>query len=224
MTTTFALEEGDSMARLGRMVVGVLTFGFFLLGSWIPRSHAQWGIVGRELGAAARIAAKEEGLAFRSVAKEVGAAERAAVREESSAARYGVRENYQNGMQGEKRAVEYYRSAEREPHFLPREYRGAHPIDPDQSRSFWTPHGTRRLDSLTPDGMAIESKVGRTSASKRILDEVEKDLWLWRNGSKVEGVEWWFRRSPKTGKIGPSSRLLERLESAGIKVRYIDAF
>jgi hypothetical protein len=76
--------------------------------------------------------------------------------------------------------------------------------------------GTRYLDNLV-DGVAMESKVGRTSLSSRIELQISKDVELLNNPvSGVNSVEWHFFQG-KTG-IGPTAPLLQRLESCGITV------
>lgn len=79
--------------------------------------------------------------------------------------------------------------------------------------------GIRRLDILTPDGVAIESKVGRTSLTADVQRELARDVELLdQPGSRVHEVEWHFTRSPVTGEVGPTRPLQEALDKAGIKV------
>ncbi len=75
----------------------------------------------------------------------------------------------------------------------------------------------RRVDGFWPGdpGIARESKAGRISLSDRIRSEIERDAQLVDEGIQVE---WHFFRSPITQKIGPSQRLRDELEGAGIKV------
>ena len=84
-----------------------------------------------------------------------------------------------------------------------------------------TSDGPRRIDVLTPDGGAIESKVGRTHAGSETLRQVNKDRELLENGT-VNSVTWEFRRSAQTGRVGPTPRLQAELEAAGIGVRIVD--
>ena len=69
---------------------------------------------------------------------------------------------------------------------------------------------------LTADGRAIESKVGRTSLTKSIQLQIQKDQLLVSSG-QVESVEWVFSRSAVTGKIGPTKSIAKALDKAGIK-------
>jgi hypothetical protein len=80
-----------------------------------------------------------------------------------------------------------------------------------------TPRGTRRIDVLTPDGRAIESKVGRTANSKSVKEQIAKDVEL-RRRNAVKDLEWRFGRSPTTGKCGPTKPLREALEAADIEI------
>ncbi len=79
--------------------------------------------------------------------------------------------------------------------------------------------GVRRLDVLTPQGLAIESKVGHTSLTAATRRELARDVELLNDPSSgVRAVEWHFVRSPTTGKHGPTAPLLEALQKAGIRV------
>ena len=79
--------------------------------------------------------------------------------------------------------------------------------------------GSRRLDVLTPEGLAIESKVGRTYLTKAARQQVQRDLELLKDlGIPVDAVQWFFSRSLTTGKVGPSAPLLQMLEQAGFDV------
>ncbi len=78
-----------------------------------------------------------------------------------------------------------------------------------------TPFGRRRIDILTSDRIAIESKVGRTSLTKVIKEQIAKDKWLLEN-EKVEEVQWVFSRSAVTGKSGPTESLQDALDKADI--------
>lgn len=84
-----------------------------------------------------------------------------------------------------------------------------------------TSDGPRRIDVLTENAGAIESKVGRTSADSSTLRQVNKDRELLENGD-VASVAWEFRRSEQTGRIGPTPRLQAELEAAGIEIRIVD--
>jgi Bacterial TSP3 repeat len=84
--------------------------------------------------------------------------------------------------------------------------------------SLRTSLGTRRIDVLTPDGRAIESKAGRSSLSKSARRQIEKDIELREYNRSVGSLEWRFSRSPKTGKCGPTMPLRRALDEAGIAV------
>ena len=77
--------------------------------------------------------------------------------------------------------------------------------------------GDRRIDILVDSARAIESKVGRTSATERVLSEIAKDKWLLKNDPKITGIEWQFSRSEVTGEIGPTAAVAAALEEAGIE-------
>jgi hypothetical protein len=77
--------------------------------------------------------------------------------------------------------------------------------------------GIRRLDVLTEDGLAIESKVGRTSLTSRVQQQIGRDVELLNNPlSPVSSLRWEFGRSPITGLGGPTRPLQAALEKAGI--------
>ncbi|MEZ2373272.1 RHS repeat-associated core domain-containing protein [Arthrobacter sp. RCC_34] len=80
--------------------------------------------------------------------------------------------------------------------------------------------GVRRLDILTSDGIAIESKLGRTSLTKEVRAQVAKDAWLLKNDENIHEVWWIFSRSGVTGKVGPTAPLERALNDAGIKIGY----
>jgi hypothetical protein len=109
-----------------------------------------------------------------------------------------VRQNYNNGHAAADAIRDRFPGAEREV-------------------SFNTKDGQRRVDVLTPDGEAIESKVGRTAYTQRVRDELAKDVALLnqRNGV-VHSVRWEFSHSPVTGKSGPTPRLEQALNDAHI--------
>lgn len=82
--------------------------------------------------------------------------------------------------------------------------------------SLSTSLGVRRIDNLV-DGVAMESKVGRTSLSKSVDMQIRKDMDLLNSPvSGVNAVEWHFFPG-KTG-IGPTAPLLQRLEGCGFTV------
>lgn len=85
-----------------------------------------------------------------------------------------------------------------------------------------TSDGARRIDVLTQDGRAIESKSGRTSLTKDVRRQIQKDVELRRNGAggRVRSLEWHFSTSPKTGKVGPSKPLKKELRRNNIRIVY----
>lgn len=77
--------------------------------------------------------------------------------------------------------------------------------------------GVRRLDVLTPQGLAIESKVGRTSLDARTRQELARDVELLKDpNSPVKSLLWEFSKSPTTGLGGPTKPLADALNAAGI--------
>lgn len=77
----------------------------------------------------------------------------------------------------------------------------------------------RKIDVLTVEGRAIESKVGRVSLTQGVKKQILKDVEL-RNtlGNEVDAVTWEFKRSDVTGKIGPTEPLRQFLEENGIEI------
>jgi hypothetical protein len=82
-------------------------------------------------------------------------------------------------------------------------------------QTFQTSLGARRVDVLTQDGLAIESKVGRTSLTSDTVLQIAKDQLL-LNNPRISGVTWVFTRSGVTGNIGPTGPLATALDKAGI--------
>jgi hypothetical protein len=82
--------------------------------------------------------------------------------------------------------------------------------------TFTTDLGVRRVDVLTPNGEAIEVKVGSTSLTTSVQSQIAKDQWLVANSPVVAGVQWVFEPSAITGQVGPSGPLAAALEKAGI--------
>jgi len=83
-----------------------------------------------------------------------------------------------------------------------------------------TSEGARIIDVLTPAGEAIESKLGRTSLTTNISEQVAKDVALLHDPtSEVASVTWQFTVSPVTGKGGPTAPLRALLESEGISIK-----
>jgi len=82
--------------------------------------------------------------------------------------------------------------------------------------------GGRYIDQFV-NGVANESKVGYTTLTKDIQEQIAKDAALL--GDKTSGVKevvWNFFRSPETGKVGASKPLFEALQDAGIKTKIIE--
>lgn len=89
-----------------------------------------------------------------------------------------------------------------------------------KEKNFRTTKGFRRMD-VVKEGkelVLIESKVGRTSPTQRVRQEVERDAWLLRN-KKVDRIIWEFTRSKITKLVGPTEALQKMLEKAGIEIR-----
>jgi RHS repeat-associated protein len=86
-----------------------------------------------------------------------------------------------------------------------------------QEVCFRTSHGTRRVDVLTDNNEAYESKVGRTSATEFIKKEVQKDVYL-RVQQMVKNVTWVFFQSKQTGKGGPTKPLRQLLQKENIQI------
>lgn len=80
---------------------------------------------------------------------------------------------------------------------------------------FKTSKGARFVDQLV-NGIANESKVGKTSLTKDVITQIAKDVELMKT-EKIEGAVWNFFRSPVTGEIGATKPLLQALKDAGIK-------
>ena len=78
--------------------------------------------------------------------------------------------------------------------------------------------GVRRIDvlRLSQPTLAIESKVGRTSLTPAVRQELARDWWLQRQG-KVGGVRWEFSPSQVTGKVGPTGALQEKIDRLGFE-------
>ncbi len=77
-----------------------------------------------------------------------------------------------------------------------------------------TSQGGRYIDNLA-NGIAMESKVGRTSLTSRVRAQIAKDVELMNTPqSGVDMVEWHFFAS-STG-VGPTGPLRSALENAGI--------
>ncbi len=83
-----------------------------------------------------------------------------------------------------------------------------------------TSDGPRIIDALTEEGVAIESKVGRTSLSKDVRRQILKDVELMNDPlTPVKQVIWEFGISPISGKAGPTAPLKKFLENNGILIR-----
>jgi RHS repeat-associated protein len=88
----------------------------------------------------------------------------------------------------------------------------------ESQKHFKTELGGRYVDQFA-DGVAYESKVGYTSRTQTIRNQIAKDVQLMKTG-QVDSIVWEFHRSPVTGKIGPSKPLAEELTKHEIVVRY----
>jgi hypothetical protein len=83
-------------------------------------------------------------------------------------------------------------------------------------QNFQVTGGLRRVDVL--DGLtAIESKVGRTSLTPAIRQELARDVKMLRSG-QVGAVEWHFSPSQITGQSGPTGPLRQKLNNFGIPI------
>lgn len=69
---------------------------------------------------------------------------------------------------------------------------------------------------LTQQGLAVESKVGRTSLTASVKAQIAKDVWLLANSPRVKSAQWVFTRSDVTGQIGPTAPLAGALDKAAI--------
>jgi RHS repeat-associated protein len=84
-------------------------------------------------------------------------------------------------------------------------------------RSFPTSLGRRVIDQLSR-GIAHESKVGYTTLTRQVQQQIAKDAELIASG-RIKGATWHFFRSPQTGRIGLSDPLRRALREAGIKIK-----
>lgn len=83
-------------------------------------------------------------------------------------------------------------------------------------KAFSTPLGRRVVDQFVK-GVAHESKVGYTSATKFIKTQIAKETFLLSKGELKQSI-WHFYRSPITGKIGATKNLINLLKSNNITV------
>lgn len=91
---------------------------------------------------------------------------------------------------------------------FPRETRDQVEID---KRGFETPFGLRRIDNFMAEtGEAVESKMTRVTAGRRIRLQIVKDGWLLRQGM-VKRVVWILYK-------GASSRAKALLAEQGIEM------
>ena len=82
------------------------------------------------------------------------------------------------------------------------------------------PYPARRVDSFNEiNRAAAEVKYGVADYTGRVASEARRDAFLLATG-EVQSVTWYFYKSQKTGKGGPTKRLLEYLLSNGINVVY----
>jgi len=86
----------------------------------------------------------------------------------------------------------------------------------DIEQSFETSLGGRRIDVLTPEGLAIESKTGYTSLTPTVAREIAKDkLLLQDQNNEINAVKWIFSGN-RFGESGLSGPLADALNEAGI--------
>jgi hypothetical protein len=90
-------------------------------------------------------------------------------------------------------------------------------ISGTSQQGFRTPFGRRVIDRFG-GGVGHESKVGATSLTNAIRQQIAKDAWLTAKNVLPGGATWHFFASPVTGLGGPSGPLLNALTSAGIRV------
>jgi hypothetical protein len=83
-------------------------------------------------------------------------------------------------------------------------------------QNFRVTGGLRRVDVLDAT-TAIESKVGRTSLTAPVRQELARDIKMMRSG-QVDSVEWHFSPSPTTGLGGPTGPLRAKLNQLGIPI------
>jgi hypothetical protein len=81
---------------------------------------------------------------------------------------------------------------------------------------FNTNQGGRYVDQLV-NRVANESKVGYTSLTSDIRNQIAKDAELINTG-RIDGSTWHFFQSPVTGVGGPSQPLLDMLKQNGINI------
>ena len=87
---------------------------------------------------------------------------------------------------------------------------------------FKTSLGGRYVDQLS-NGIAYESKTGFVKYGESTLawKQIKKDAELLRTEA-VDGVYWYFFRSPQTGKVGADPRILSELTKNGIKYKIFE--
>ena len=66
-------------------------------------------------------------------------------------------------------------------------------------------------------GRVSNIKVGRTSLTPRVRQELARDIKMLRSG-QVDSVEWHFSSSPTTGRSGPTAPLRTKLEKFEILI------
>lgn len=81
---------------------------------------------------------------------------------------------------------------------------------------FTTSQGGRYIDQLV-NGMAHESKVGYTSLTSSVRQQISKDVELMSTG-RIDGATWHFFNSPVTGVGGSSKPLQNALQQNNINV------
>lgn len=133
--------------------------------------------------------------------------------ESDEVAEQGVKEA---GEQGGKEATEQLKRNKQAGDDVADDLAARYP-DARREATLRTSDGPRRVDILTKDNVAIESKVGRVSNRSSTRRQYEKDAELLKK-KEVRSVEWHFTRSSTTDKGGPTPALERALEKRGIKV------
>ncbi|HBO33786.1 MAG TPA: hypothetical protein DD636_03465 [Anaerolineaceae bacterium] len=88
------------------------------------------------------------------------------------------------------------------------------------SQKYFPKNLGKRYVDIYANRIAMESKVGYVPLTNSSKMQVLKDYFLLQN-NRVQGVEWYFFKSPVTGKIGPSGPLLNFLNDHNITTHMI---
>jgi hypothetical protein len=76
-------------------------------------------------------------------------------------------------------------------------------------------HGTIRMVDVLVNGIAHESKVGRTALSPAIEGQIRKDAWLVQTG-QLRGAHWHFFASSSSHTLGATDAVYELLDALRI--------